>query len=86
MAGDRINPFLSCSKRNGRKLGVVIPHRPCFQVYFQRVLSSKTARGAQFLSFIAAFGCFAMAIPPILIGAAASGCGKSSHYCAMSIS
>ncbi|XP_071792874.1 high-affinity choline transporter 1-like [Asterias amurensis] len=40
-----------------------------WQVYFQRVLSSKTAERAQALSFVAAFGCILMAIPSILIGA-----------------
>ena len=39
-----------------------------FQVYFQRVLSSKSAASAELLSYIAAFGCVIMAIPPILIG------------------
>ena len=42
-----------------------------FKVYFQRVLSSKTAGRAQILSFVAAFGCLLMAIPPVLIGAIA---------------
>ncbi len=42
-----------------------------FQVYFQRVLSSKSAAGAEILSYIAAIGCFVMAIPPVLIGAIA---------------
>ncbi|XP_067934602.1 high-affinity choline transporter 1-like [Watersipora subatra] len=45
-----------------------------WQVYFQRVLSCKTSQGAQLLSFVAAFGCFIMAIPPVLIGAAAFSC------------
>ncbi|XP_022098249.1 high-affinity choline transporter 1-like [Acanthaster planci] len=40
-----------------------------WQVYFQRVLSSKTAERAQALSFVAAIGCILMAIPSILIGA-----------------
>lgn len=40
-----------------------------WQVYFQRVLSCKTARKAQGLSFAAAFGCVIMAIPAVLIGA-----------------
>ncbi|XP_071476964.1 high-affinity choline transporter 1-like [Diadema antillarum] len=40
-----------------------------WQVYFQRVLSSKSAERAQALSYIAAVGCLVMAIPPILIGA-----------------
>ncbi|KDR16364.1 High-affinity choline transporter 1, partial [Zootermopsis nevadensis] len=42
-----------------------------WQVYFQRVLSSKTAARAQILSYVAAFGCIIMAIPPVLIGAIA---------------
>ncbi|KAK7601145.1 hypothetical protein V9T40_008586 [Parthenolecanium corni] len=42
-----------------------------WQVYFQRVLSSKSAAQAQILSYVAAAGCFAMAIPPVLIGAIA---------------
>ena len=42
-----------------------------WQVYFQRVLSSKSAAGAEILSYIAAFGCIIMAVPHILIGAIA---------------
>lgn len=42
-----------------------------WQVYFQRVLSAKTAVRAQLLSYVAAFGCIVMAIPSILIGAIA---------------
>jgi high affinity choline transporter 7 len=42
-----------------------------WQVYFQRVLSSRTSRGAQNLSFVAGLGCIIMAIPPALIGAIA---------------
>lgn len=42
-----------------------------WQVYFQRVLSSKTAGRAQILSYVAAVGCILMAIPPVLIGAIA---------------
>ncbi|XP_065216726.1 high-affinity choline transporter 1 isoform X2 [Planococcus citri] len=42
-----------------------------WQVYFQRVLSSKSAVQAQLLSYVAAFGCMIMAIPPVLIGAIA---------------
>ena len=42
-----------------------------WQVYFQRVLSSRTSSGAQKLSFIAGVGCLLMAIPPALIGAIA---------------
>jgi len=40
-----------------------------WQVYFQRVLSAKSAKQAQQLSFIAAFGCVFMAVPPVIIGA-----------------
>ena len=39
-----------------------------FQVYFQRVLSSKSASKAELTSYIAAFGCIIMAVPPVLIG------------------
>ncbi|KAI1726540.1 sodium:solute symporter family domain-containing protein [Ditylenchus destructor] len=42
-----------------------------WQVYFQRVLSSRTSEGAQRLSFVAGVGCIIMAIPPALIGAIA---------------
>ena len=35
------------------------------------MLSSKSAVQAQILSYVAAAGCFAMAIPPVLIGAIA---------------
>ncbi|KAI1292035.1 High-affinity choline transporter 1 [Halotydeus destructor] len=42
-----------------------------WQVYFQRVLSTKTAEKAQILSYVAAFGCFIMAVPPMIIGAVA---------------
>ena len=38
------------------------------QVYFQRVLSAKSAARAQMLSFVAAFGCIIMAAPAALIG------------------
>lgn len=47
-----------------------------WQVYFQRVLSSKTAGRAQILSYVAAFGCILMAIPPVLIGAIAKATRK----------
>lgn len=49
------------------------------QVYFQRVLSSKTAGRAQILSYVAAFGCLLMAIPPVLIGAIAKATRKSRY-------
>ncbi|XP_077520318.1 high-affinity choline transporter 1-like [Amblyomma americanum] len=42
-----------------------------WQVYFQRVLSSRTAEGAELLSYMAALGCLFMAIPPVVIGAVA---------------
>lgn len=42
-----------------------------WQVYFQRVLSSRTSSGAQWLSFVAGIGCLLMAVPPALIGAIA---------------
>lgn len=48
-----------------------------WQVYFQRVLSSKTAGRAQLLSYVAAAGCILMAIPPVLIGAIA----KATRTC-----
>ncbi|KAK7790627.1 hypothetical protein R5R35_005091 [Gryllus longicercus] len=44
-----------------------------WQVYFQRVLSSKTAVRAQILSYVAAVGCVLMAIPSVLIGVIAKG-------------
>ncbi|CAF1332758.1 unnamed protein product [Rotaria magnacalcarata] len=47
-----------------------------WQVYFQRVLSAKTASKAMFLSFYAAIGCIVLAIPPVLIGAIA----KSTNW------
>ncbi|KAJ7334430.1 hypothetical protein OS493_014744 [Desmophyllum pertusum] len=40
-----------------------------WQVYFQRVLSCKTAAKAKGLSFAASFGCVLMAVPAVLIGA-----------------
>uniref|UniRef100_A0A0R3S3T3 High-affinity choline transporter 1 n=1 Tax=Elaeophora elaphi TaxID=1147741 RepID=A0A0R3S3T3_9BILA len=46
-----------------------------WQVYFQRVLSSKSSSGAQKLSFVAGVGCILMAIPPALIGAIARNTG-----------
>ncbi|KAJ8025463.1 High-affinity choline transporter 1 [Holothuria leucospilota] len=42
-----------------------------WQVYFQRVLSSKSAARAQMLSFVAACGCIIMAVPSVLVGAIA---------------
>lgn len=40
-----------------------------WQVYFQRVLSSKTPRTAQLLSFAGCIGCIVFAIPAVIIGA-----------------
>ena len=37
-------------------------------MYFQRVLSSKSAATAELISYLAAFGCIVMAVPPVLIG------------------
>ncbi|XP_072143768.1 high-affinity choline transporter 1-like [Dermacentor andersoni] len=47
-----------------------------WQVYFQRVLSSRTAEGAELLSYMASLGCLFMAIPPVVIGAVA----KAASY------
>ena len=49
-----------------------------FQVYFQRVLSSKSGHKAQVLSYVAAFGCLIMAVPPVIIGAIAKVTGEST--------
>lgn len=51
-----------------------------WQVYFQRVLSCKSAKSAQTISYIAAFGCFLMAIPSILIGGIAKMAGLSNIF------
>lgn len=42
-----------------------------WQVYFQRVLSCKSAWKAQVLSYVAAVGCIVMAIPAMIMGAVA---------------
>lgn len=42
-----------------------------WQVYFQRVLSAKSAFKAQILSYVAAVGCIVMAVPPMIIGGVA---------------
>ncbi|CAF0917153.1 unnamed protein product [Rotaria sordida] len=47
-----------------------------WQVYFQRVLSAKSAKKAMYLSFCAAVGCILLAMPPVLIGAIA----KSTNW------
>ena len=39
-------------------------------------MSSKSAKRAQLLSYVAAFGCVIMAIPSVLIGAIAAATGK----------
>ena len=44
-------------------------------MYFQRVLSSRSAGRAQFLSFAAAIGCVVMTIPSVLIGAIGASTG-----------
>ena len=46
-----------------------------WQVYFQRVLSSKTEKSAMYMSFLAAIGCILAGIPPIMIGAIAKTTG-----------
>ena len=48
-----------------------------WQVYFQRVLSCKTAAKARGLSVAAAFGCVLMAIPAVLIGAIGASTGTT---------
>lgn len=55
-----------------------------WQVYFQRVLSSKTAGRAQVLSYVAALGCILMAIPPVLIGAIAKATREYITYLILS--
>jgi len=47
-----------------------------WQVYFQRVLSSKSAATAELISYLAAFGCIIMAVPPVLIG----GIAKATNW------
>lgn len=47
-----------------------------WQVYFQRVLSAKSAFNAKILSYVAGVGCVVMAIPSILIGAIATNTGS----------
>ena len=44
------------------------------------MLSSRTAAGAEILSYIAAVGCILMAVPPVLIGAIAKSTGKTRKY------
>lgn len=47
-----------------------------WQVYFQRVLSARTARASRYLSFLGALGCLIMSVPSVLIGAIAVNTGK----------
>ena len=47
-----------------------------WQVYFQRVLSQKSASRAQVLSFLAAIGCLIMTIPAVIIGAIGASTGQ----------
>lgn len=42
-----------------------------WQVYFQRVLACRSAQQAQYLSYIAAFGCLILAVPPAILGSVA---------------
>ncbi|XP_077507550.1 high-affinity choline transporter 1-like [Amblyomma americanum] len=49
-----------------------------WQVYFHRVLGCETDFDARMLSYLSALGCIAMAIPPVVIGAAA----KSTNFTA----
>jgi len=43
-------------------------------------LSSRSAAGAELISYIAAIGCIFMAIPSILIGGIAKATRKSNHF------
>ncbi|XP_071529907.1 high-affinity choline transporter 1-like [Panulirus ornatus] len=49
-----------------------------WQVYFQRVLSSRSPRHAQILSYTASFGCIISAVPACIIGAVAKATDWSS--------
>ena len=51
-----------------------------WQAYFQRVLSCKTARKAQGLSFAASVGCVVLAIPAVLIGAIGASTGETDSH------
>ncbi|XP_032780795.2 high-affinity choline transporter 1 isoform X1 [Daphnia magna] len=42
-----------------------------WQVYFQRVLACRSPQQAQYLSYIAAFGCLILAVPPAILGSVA---------------
>lgn len=47
-----------------------------WQTYFQRVLSAASTGQARLISYLSGLGCFAMAIPSVLIGAVAASTGK----------
>src|SRR2546426_976040 len=49
-----------------------------WQVYFQRVLATKSASIARTISFVAAVCCIIMAVPPMIFGAVARATGQSS--------
>ena len=51
------------------------------KAYFQRVLSAKTSRQAQWLSYIAALLCTLLSIPSILLGGIAKNTGRSLRVC-----
>ncbi|KAH7979278.1 hypothetical protein HPB49_008951 [Dermacentor silvarum] len=50
-----------------------------WQVYFQRTLACGSMFDAKLMSYTAAFGCIFLAIPPVIIGAAA----KTSNFTAL---
>jgi len=54
-------------------------------MYFQRVLSSKSPEAAQILSLVGGVGCFIMAIPSVLLGAAARVTGTLHNYTSVHI-
>ena len=89
MRVNKFDDFLCCSQP--AELAVPDPRVPDYiptqisnycpshlQVYFQRVLSSKSGKKAQMLSYIAAFGCVIMAVPPILVGVIAKSTGEAN--------
>jgi len=53
--------------------------RDISKAYFQRVLSAKTSRQAQWLSYIAALLCTLLSIPSILLGGIAKNTGSPSQ-------
>ena len=46
------------------------------QVYFQRVLSCRTSKQAQILSYAASIGCLLLAFPPAILGTLAKAAGS----------